>query len=61
LKAADVDMKKVTMLAWIRTIRLLIKYRFNLGKAREDTDRELAGVVSEKILKTAYEGDEIKN
>ena len=44
-------MKKVTLLAWIRTIRLLIKHRFNIEKVKKDTDNQLTDTVSEKILK----------
>jgi hypothetical protein len=45
-------MKKVTMLAWIRTIRLLIKSQFNTRKALEQTDREYTETVSDFILNT---------
>ena len=31
-------MKKVTLLAWIRTIRLLIKHRFNLEKVKKEQE-----------------------
>ena len=54
-------MRKVTIQAWIKTIWLLIKHRLNTRKALEETDRELIEVVCEDIMKTAYEGDEIKN
>jgi len=54
-------MKKVTLSAWLRTIRLLIKHRFNLEKARSETDRELTDTVSETILKRAYKGREREN
>jgi hypothetical protein len=54
-------MKKLTMLAWIKTIRLLFKHRFNTRKALADTDKELTKVVCKDIMNAAYEGDEIKN
>ena len=54
-------MKKVTLLAWIRTIRFLIKHRFSIEKARAETDQEITDTVSEKILKNAYHGKEVKN
>jgi hypothetical protein len=54
-------MKKITLLAWIRTIRLLIKHRFNLEKARQETDREITDTVSDNILKNAYKSEEHKN
>jgi hypothetical protein len=49
------------MLAWIKTVRLLFKYRFNTRKALADSDRKLTEVVCKDIMKAAYEGDEIKN
>jgi len=54
-------MKMVTLLAWIRTIRLLIKHQFNLEKIKQETDRELTDKVSETILKTANNGEECRN
>jgi hypothetical protein len=51
-------MKKVTLLAWVRTIQLLIKHRFNLEKVKKETDNELTDTVSETILKNAYSGKE---
>jgi hypothetical protein len=54
-------MKKVTIQAWIKTVWLLIIHRFNTRKALEETDGELKEVVCEDIIKTAYEGNEIKN
>jgi len=54
-------MKKVTLWAWIRTIRLFIRNRFNLEKVRKETDRELTNTVSDTILKRAYKGRERKN
>jgi hypothetical protein len=54
-------MKKVTLLAWIRTVRLLIMHRCNLEKVKKETDRELNDKVSETFLKTAYNGEECRN
>ena len=54
-------MKKVTLLAWIRTIELLIKHRFDTKKAGEETDKELTETVSDIVLKTAYTGKEKDN
>ena len=61
IEVINFKMKKVTLLAWLRTIRLLIKHRFNLEKARSETDRELTDTVSETILKRAYKGREREN
>jgi hypothetical protein len=46
-------MKKVTLLAWIRTVRLLIMHRCDLEKVKKETDRELTDQISGTFLKTA--------
>ena len=54
-------MKRVTLLAWINTIRLYIKHRGNFEKVQRDTDRELTDAVSDIALKTAYTAKEKDN
>ena len=54
-------MNRVTLLARIRTIRLLIKHRFNIEKVKKERDRELTDTVSKTILKNAYHDREMRN
>ena len=52
---------KVKLLAWLRTIYLLIKHRFDTKAALQETDQEHTEVVSRIILRQVSERGEHRN
>ena len=49
------------IMPWIRTIKLLIKYRFDIDKIHESNDKELTDRTCDFILRVAGGGHEKLN
>ena len=51
---------KIKTLAWLRTIQLLIKHRFDTAAALQETDREFTEEVNRVVLELGPEADKYK-